>query len=233
MATETEVQSDPTATESGDGNANEIEVNRSAEDYAKRVVELSSENKKRKESERKLKGELDELRQRLAKVDEDKAHEQGKYKESYEKTKSELAAEKAARQKEKANYAFKIVTGHVAQAAAKAGCIDTDAMIKLAGSYGFLDELEPDEDFNLTEDNVKSVLEQAQQKMPFLFGKPAPKVVDGNPKTVNGSGKKTLDQVSLQDKIRMLAQMDSGRMEKAVQEGDRRGFKTKPETSNH
>jgi len=227
MATETEVKSDLNGSKSGDENTeNEIDVNRSAEEYAKRVVELSAENKKRKEREKTLQAKLDEAQAKLNNADEEKAKEQGKYKESYEKTKTELAVEKSARQKEKASYAFKIVTGQLAQAAAKVGCIDTEALVKLSGSYGLLDDLEPDDEFNLTEDNVKSVIEQAQSKMPFLFGKAAPKVVDGTSKVVKTDGKKDLSQVSLQDKIRALTAIDQERFQKATENGDRRTFKT-------
>lgn len=209
MSTEVQAESGQTDTESGDQSQKEVVVNRSAEEYAARVKELANENEKRKLKERKLKEELDGVQAKLKAIEDSKLQEQGQFKEAFEKAKKEAEELKTQTKKMQATYAYKVVTSQVKEEAIKAGCVDPDAFIKLATANGFLDNLEPDEDFNVKSEEVKSIVEKAQKNMTYLFGKTAPSVKDGIPaKPQSGN---SLDKMTLQQKLEKLASLTSAK----------------------
>lgn len=190
----------------GDGKE-KIVVNRSAEEYATRVQELSAENKRRKESERALKTQLDEISAQLKASQEKEMNEQGKFKDAYEKTKAELEDERKGRQKDKSTFAYRTVSQQLAAEATKLGCLNAQALVKIATADGLIDELEISQDtFEIDSNSMKSVLERAQKENPFLFGKPTPKLADGTP-GVNRSNGGTPDLSKLSmDQLVELAQ---------------------------
>jgi hypothetical protein len=200
-------------TESGNQNTStKVEVNRSAEDYAKRVVELAAENKKRKQQESQLKAELESARKKLLEIEEGQVSEQGKYKEGYEKIKTEFESEKKKYKERVQAFAFKTVTDQVSRVAMTMGCNPTHVndMITLAQSRGLLNDLDPDADFNLSDESVKSVVEKAQTMWPIYFTKTAPLIKTG---TVTSAAPQTpnANDLSLQDKIKKLAEMTASK----------------------
>lgn len=180
MSEETQPESGhETVTESGD--AQEIKVNRSAEDYAKRVVELSAENKRFRESNKTMKNQMSDLETRVKEYSEKSLKEQGKFQEAYEATKKDLESERAKRTQEKQAYAYKVVSSQLGTEAAKLGCLNTDALIKLASAEGLINDLEVDENFEVSQESLKVALDKAQREHHYLFGKPTPSVKDGVP----------------------------------------------------
>lgn len=204
MSEKVVAESGQPVSESGSAGDVALVVDRSAEEYARRVIELAAENKKRKAKEQALAGDLEKAMQKLAELEESKTKEQGEYKQLFEKTKGELEAERKSIKETKANYAWQVVTSQIATAAAKAGCVDTDALIKLAGSSEMLSDIESDDSFNVPQDQIKSLIEKAQGKWTYLFGKSAPAVRDGTPATK--PAKVSLKDIPLADRIKMLAQ---------------------------
>jgi hypothetical protein len=205
MSEEVSAESSQTGSESAT-ESKEVVVNRSAEEYAIRVKELANENEKRKLKERKLKEELDGVQAKLKAIEDSKLQEQGQFKEAFEKAKKEAEDLKSQTKKMQATYAFKVVTSQVKEEAIKAGCVDADAFIKLASANGLLDNLEPDDDFNVKSEDVKAIVERAQKNMTYLFGKTAPSVKDGIP-AAKVQGGNSLEKMTLQQKIEKLASM--------------------------
>lgn len=185
-----------------------VEVNRSAEEYAKRVVELSSENKKRKQREQTLQKELEELKNTLSSLQEGQLSEQGKYKDAYDKTKKELETERGKFKTQVQAFAHRMVTSQLERAALSAGCQagQVKDLITLAGARGLLSDLEPDDEFNLSDDAIKQVLETAQQNWPYFFSRQAPTVKTGTP-TSRAEKPQGIDSLPLHEKINRLAGM--------------------------
>jgi chromosome segregation ATPase len=158
-----------------------IKADRSAEEYAARLVEVSAENKKFRESNKALKAQMDDLSSKFSKLNEERMKEQGNYQEAWTKTKSELEAERDARKREKQAYAYKVVSSQLEAEAAKTGCLNPQAFVKVAKADGLINDLEVNDEFEVDPNSLKSTMEKAQKEYSFLFGKPTPSVRDGVP----------------------------------------------------
>lgn len=146
-----------------------------------------------------------ELNKRLEQLEQDKLQSAGKWEEAYQKTKSErdsLAKEKETIQ---AKYAFKVVSGQVAQLATEMQCVDASALVKLMSTDGMLDELQVDDEFNVDKPSVKQLLDRAKKQFPYMWGKTAPNIKDAVPKT--GETKTDTSTMSLSEKIKKLAEL--------------------------
>lgn len=177
-------QSVQAAAQSGEAENKDLEINRSAEDYARRTVELSGENKKMR-----LKNA--ELMARLDAIDKERLEAQGKFQEIAQKEKER--AENAEKQlKEVAKkFGSKLLEKAVESEAAKVGCVDTQALLALAN----VNEIEVDEEFNIDTTSVKAVIEKMAKEKPYLFQKTA-----HNPKDLPpGNGKETFKAKSVKD----------------------------------
>lgn len=198
---ETKVESDQKNTESGD-----IEVKHTEAELTKRLVEVSAENKKRREAEAKLKRQIDELATKLSAAEETKLQEEGKFKDAYEKTKKDLEVQVKANKELKAGYAYNVITSKLSAEAAKMGCTKTDHLMKLMQTDKLLGELEVDESFNISEDSAKQVLEKAQKEYNYLFGKTAPQVKDAAPQKPD-TKVDPMDGMTLAQKTKKLAEL--------------------------
>lgn len=161
-----------------------VEVNRSAEEYARRTVELSSENKKMRLANAELKAKLDL-------IEKDKLEAQGKFQEVAQKEKERAdKAEQLAKEAAK-KFGWKLVQKAVEAEASKFGCVDPSALLALAP----IDNIEIDDEFNIDTSGVKAVIETMAKQKPYLFQKQA-----SNPKDLPpGSGKDTFKEKSLKD----------------------------------
>lgn len=176
-------------------NADEtVEINRSPEDYAKRLSEVAAENKKFRQANAELKAKNEAIEnERLA--------EQGKWQEIAQKERARAeAAEKAAKETN-ARFALRTVESQVKAEAAKRGCVDTDALLKLMD----MNDLEVDEDYSVKGETMNQVFERMQKEKGYLFSKQAPNHRDLAP----GSGKhsfkeKSVKELSLKEKIERL-----------------------------
>jgi hypothetical protein len=74
-------------------------------------------------------------------------------------------------------FARQITSGQVKQLATQMGCVDSDAILALYQDK--IDAVETDDNFNLSTDAVKAVLEEAKQQKPYLFQKASPKLDTG------------------------------------------------------
>jgi len=161
----------------------ELIVDRPAEEYARRVVELSAENKNRRDSEKALKDQLSSIQRQLAEREESDLQAQGKWKDAYEKTKKEFDTLKVQTEKDKSSFVFSTISNQFAIEATKIGCINADALLKISTADGLLESLELNDDklYRVTPESMKATLEKAQAEYQFLFGKATPTVRDGTP----------------------------------------------------
>ena len=195
--------------QSGDQGAPEITANRTPEEYAARLVEVSNEAKKEREAKRKAHEELEKTRAELNAIREAKAKEAGDYKTMYEDLKAKFAQESEGRVKDKANFAFKTVTSQFAAEAAKLGCAKPDDLLKLATADGLINDLDVSEsDFSVQPDSLKAAVERAQKSYGYLFAKPTPAVRDGVPNQNKQKPvqKPDLSSMKMEDLIKLAKQ---------------------------
>lgn len=148
----------------------EVYVDRSAEELAKRLKEVSEEAKQRRK-------EASEAKKRLAELEKQKLEESGQHKELAERWKKEAHDHKDALKKITSAFAQKSIETKLAQEAARMGCVDLDALIRLAP----MDQLPIDERFEVDSESLKLVLEDMRKQRAYLFTKPAPSVKDAVP----------------------------------------------------
>lgn len=190
MSNENVVQSDDTsnAKSGGDEPNTEIVVDRTPEEYAQKLVSVSAENKKFRQRASTLSNENETLKKRIEELEQTKLREQGEYKKLYDDLKSKYESETTARQKDRAAFVFRTVTAQFATEAAKNGCVRPDDLIKLASADGLINELEvSDDDFSVSPESLKSVIETAQKRYPYLYARQTPTIRDGVPQNKNGS----------------------------------------------
>lgn len=106
---------------------------------------------------KKYKSAYQEAKQKLEEVEKSKLQEQSKYKELYEQTEEKYKTLYKSLVKEK-------VRTSVADVAAKAGCHDVEALLKLGNS-----ELLQVDDESLKVDGVEAFVEDARKNKPYLF----------------------------------------------------------------
>jgi len=204
--TDTQTGVDATQTEGEENQATEgkqIDYTELNERYYKTI----GENKKYRTRLQAQQAELEELRVNLQKAEQEKLRSQGKYKELYETERSQREEIEKARQKERSAFAYRSVASQVASELAKAGCVDTEAALRLAD----IDAIEVDENFNIDTGSVKSLLETMQKERSYLFRRAAPTVRDGVPtKGANGFQKQPTDfnKLSREDLMELAKQMD-------------------------
>jgi hypothetical protein len=188
----------------------EIVVDRPAEELARKLKAYANENEKRRHAEKALKQQLEDAKAKLRTAEEAKLKEEGKHRELAEQLSKQLNELQGEHKKTKATYAYKTVTSQIKEQAMKSGCLDTESMIQLAAAKGLLDTLEPDDEFNLPSDTVKQIVSEAQKSMPFLFGKQAPVIRDGNPPTKVDT-KTSLESIPLNERIKQLVELNHKR----------------------
>ena len=179
-----------------------IEVNRSAEEYAVKLREVSAENKKYRQKNA-------ETLKRLEDLEQEKLKESGKWQEAYEKAKNALEETNKKLGATQANFAYRIVSGQVQAKAAELQCVDPAALIDLMSAKGMLEELQVDDAFAVDQSSVKDLMDKAKKQFPYLWGKSAPKVPDANPKAPDA--KPTLEKMTLHERAKKLAELNQKR----------------------
>ena len=140
---------------------------------------LIDENRGYRKKNSEYRAKLEDMEKQLSQMQEAKLQEEGKYKEAAEFYKTKAAEFESKYKDATSSYASNVVTSQVRAKAAEMGCIDYEALVKLAPMQDLYDHI--DEDFNVKPDAIQSVLEMMQQKRPWLFKKPGPKIEDGVP----------------------------------------------------
>jgi hypothetical protein len=178
----------PNTTQSSETGDNKNRASETPQDeYARKLSDLSAENKKFRQTYAQYKRELEETRDQLRQAQEASMQEQGKFKDLYEKTSKELQSEREVRNKDRAQWTGHVVASRFAAEAVKAGCQDPVALIKIANADGMLSQsdLISEDTFEVNQDALSSVVQQAKKQNQILFGKPTPAPKDGVPRTQN------------------------------------------------
>lgn len=187
------------------GNLEEIKIDRPAEEYAKKLVEVSAENKKFRTKAQSVAQENEALRIKLQSIEEAQLKAQGEWQKMYEAEKSARSKVEDDFKRTTAAFAYKNVTTEFGSAVSKAGCQNVEDLLKLAAADGLISSLDvSEEDFKVSAESLKATVEASQKKYPYLFGKQTPALRDGLPNgktTTNGQGKLDLSQFKTTEEL--------------------------------
>lgn len=190
----------------GDAVNQEVETQVQTNDVRKDTVQYAT-YKKNLDRLKKLERQFEELQGERDTLREKQLLDEGK--------KDDLIAELQKKNSELSNkyneavgsYAYKSVSTEVIDEAVKMGCTSTGLLMKAVEAD--LRHLNYGDDFTVDRNEVRALLERVKQEEPVLFNKPAPAVKTGIPKTPDlTSDKDDLGSMSIQDKARLLAQLN-------------------------
>jgi len=162
-----------------------IIVNRTAEELAKRLKEVSLEAKLNRQKNADLKKQLEEK-------EKSKLVDQGQFKELADVYQRQATDYKAQADKLKQAFAVKTIADTLSLEAQKMGCIDTDALVNLIQ----LDQVPIDDTFNVDRESVKAMLEDFRKTKPYFFQRQAPRIADVTPGKAPPIVEKSLKEMS-------------------------------------
>lgn len=126
---------------------------------------------------KKLAQELSDMKAKFEAIEQEKLESQGKLKELNENLKKQLAEANEKFKSSVQNFGSKMLKNSFEQEAQKAGCVDPDALYKLVN----FENVEIAEDFSFNQEQLKSVISDAQKSRGYLFKKDATPAKDVTP----------------------------------------------------
>lgn len=160
---------------------------------------------------KKTLSELKRLKENYEKVlsdqeryEQEKLEAEGKKDEVIERLRRDLEKERQEKDRFTQQMAYEKVSSQIANAAAKRGCRDPQSFVRLIDRE--FTNLDIGKDFSLDDREINALLDQAEEKYKYFFEKPGPRVADGTPSGPQVSAGKTLNDLTLEEKLRLLAQ---------------------------
>lgn len=146
--------------------------------------------------------QIAEMQAKLEAIEQDKMAEQGKYQELADTWKTKAIEHETTLKQLQSNYAVKSVTDQIEREAMKAGCTNTEKLMRLVDIDALTDHV--GEGFKVDGTALKEFVEKAKVDNDFLFSVKGPGIKDGVPAKVE-TQKKGLESMSLDEKARLLA----------------------------
>lgn len=158
-------------------NVSDVDESIKKESKASGKDSVSHDTYKKTVSEvKKLKEQLREanlLKDKLAELEQNEQMRQGKHEETIATLRAELDKTKKSEKAVYQKYAFKSLGQQVREEALKHGCVDPDALMKLAD----LSDVEIDaETFEADKEKIADIVSNIKTDKPYLFNKAGPKV---------------------------------------------------------
>jgi hypothetical protein len=174
----------------------QITVNRTAEELARRLKEVSLEAKQNRQKNAELKKQLEER-------EKSKLADQGQFKELADIWQRKATDSEAKATKLQQAFAVKTIADTLSLEAQKMGCIDTEALVNLIQ----LDQVPIDDTFNVDKNSVRAMLEDFKKTKPYFFQKQAPKIADAMPAKQQASASNDLGKMTLAERAALLSQL--------------------------
>lgn len=131
--------------------------------------------------------ELDSLRTRVETFEQSQLEADGKKDELITSLRKQVTERDDRYKKDLGNLAYSTLESQVKSVASEMGCVDNSALARLVD----MQTLEVNgETFRAESSDIKSMLEDARQKMPYLFSKAGPQIDNHNLKAPNLKGDK-------------------------------------------
>ena len=144
---------------------------------------------------------LKELQARIDEVEAQKMQAEGNKDQLIAKLQKQLNEQQKEYKQMQGNYAYNQITSQVKQEAIKLGCIDPDALIRLAD----ITSLEVDESFNVDKSGVQALIDDLKKSKAYLFKKDVGQIADGTPSGKVPNNKPDLKKMSRDEIIAALA----------------------------
>lgn len=171
----------------------EIYVNKSAEELAKRLKEVSNEAKVNRQK-------LAEEKRKREELEKAKLQESGQFKELADIWQRKAAEKESEARKLKEAFAIKTISDSIALEASKAGCVDPDVLVNLLP----LENVPIDESFTVDKESVKAMVEDFRKSKPYLFQKQAPKFAAAVPTIQQAKPEKSVEKMDSQEIQKLL-----------------------------
>lgn len=195
MSEEAKVQSNEAQAVQSDSDE-PVVANKTAEELAKRLKEVSLEAKQHRQKNAELKRQLEEK-------EKAKLQEQGQFKELADIWQRKAEEKETLANKLKDAFAFKTVADSVALEASKMGCVDPEALINLLP----MNQVPIDENFSVDKESVKAMVEDFKKTKPYFFKSQAPKIIDSHP-TKAEEPRLDLGKMTLAERAALLSQLN-------------------------
>lgn len=197
MNQESQVQSDEVVQSNAEQqNEEQIVVSKSAEELARRLKEVSLEAKTNRQKYAEMKKQNEELLKT-------KLSEQGQYKELAEIWQRKATDMEALATKRTQAFAVSKIADAIQLEAAKAGCVDTDAIIPLLA----IDNIPIDDGFNVDKSSVKAMIEDFKKNKPYFFKKESPNIVNATPARPEAPAGRDLSKMTMAERAALLSQL--------------------------
>jgi hypothetical protein len=141
------------------------------------VAALKKHNQTLLSEKKKVAAELAEMKAQFDKIEQEKLETQGKFKELNESLKKQLQEKDERLKSVVKEFGSKTLKSSFAQEAQKAGCLDPDALYKLAD----LSTVNIGDDFSFDQEQLKSIITESQKSKSYLFKKDAAAPKDATP----------------------------------------------------
>lgn len=153
---------------------------------------------------KKAMAELDELRRKASELENEKLESQGKQSELIDSLKKQVAERDQKLNQKTAQYAQNVIFSAIKAEAVRQGCIDPEALIKLAD----MNSLEVDtETFTVSQEDLNRLITNMATEKAYLFKKQVPGIKDATPGVSKDdlNGKVDLSKLTLAQRAEMLA----------------------------
>jgi hypothetical protein len=154
-----------------------IDNNSSAEVENNEVVALKKHSDKILSEKKKLASDYAELKAKVDAIEQEKMEAQGKLKELNDTLKKQLSDKDNQVKSLVKEFGSRTLKQSFMQEAAKAGCVDADALYRLVD----LSNVDVSEDFGFDQEQLKTAITDAQKSRSYLFQKTAAQVKDATP----------------------------------------------------
>jgi gas vesicle protein len=199
-----DITKDPSGEPTQETSGQEMENQQSASgaEINQRDTVAYSTYKKALGEAKRAKEEARLLSEQKRRWEEQQLEAEGKKDEVINRLRQELEEKERVAKEEQKRRAFDRVNSQVISEASKRGCKDPNSLAKLLrDEYASLDY---DKDLNIVPQDMDLLFEKATSKHAYFFEKAAPKVADGVPTTPQVQPGKSLNDLSLEDKIKLL-----------------------------
>jgi chromosome segregation ATPase len=149
----------------------------SVSDGKDEVTALKKHSEKILGEKKKLASDYAELKAKVDAIEQEKMEAQGKLKELNDTLKKQLSEKDNQLKNVVKEFGSRTLKSTFMQEAAKAGCVDADALYKLVD----LSAVEVSDDFGFDQDQLKTAITEAQKNRSYLFQKSAAPVKDATP----------------------------------------------------
>jgi transposase len=154
-----------------------IDNNGGAEVEKDEVTALKKHSEKILGEKKKLANDYAELKAKMDAIEQEKMEAQGKLKELNDNLKKQLSDKDNQVKSLVKEFGSRTLRQSFMQEAAKAGCVDSEALYRLVD----LSNVDISEDFGFDQEQLKATIAEAQKARSYLFQKAAAPVKDATP----------------------------------------------------